>query len=151
MRKTLTTKTGKRIIVELVCEVQDRTAYMDGNRSPIGREIVEYTNIALYDANGKYITSGKTIEPMYGNNKAAMLAQGAVARIGRAAVTQEIVDLVIAAFAELENKNPKTAEYIAIKNAEAKAKSDYEAWENSNEQIAACKFEREMNRADSDY
>ena len=151
MKKTVTTKKGKQIVVELVRKVQDKTAYMDGNRSTIGREIVEYTNITLRDANGKYITSGKTIEPMYGNNKAAMIAQGAVARIGQAAVTQEIVDLINAAFAELEMKNPKTAEYIAIKNAEAKAKSDYEAWVNSNEQIAARKFKREMNSANSDY
>jgi len=151
MKKIVTTKTGNQIVVELIRKVQDRTAYMDGNRSTIGREIVEYTNITLCDKNGKCITSGRKIEPMYGNNKAAMIAQGAVARIGKAAVPQEIVDLVIAAFAELEMKNPKTVEYIAIKNAEAKAKLDYKTWENSDEQIAARKFEREMNSANSDY
>lgn len=150
-KKTVTTKTGEKIEVELVRKVQDKVAYMDGANVTSGREIVEYTNITFRDQNGKYITDGKTIEPMYGNNKTAMIAQGAVARIGQAAVTQEIVYLVNAALTELEIENPKTAEYVAIKNAEAKAKSDYEIWVNSDEQIAARKFEREMNNPNSDY
>lgn len=149
--KTMTTKSGKKIEVELVREVQDKTSYMDGQRSIVGREIVEYTNITFRDANGKYLASGKKIEEMYGNNVAEMKAKGAVARIGEAAVGQEIVDLINAAFTELEAENPKSEEYLEIKKATAKAIADHDDWYNSAEEVAYRKFTKDMEREDSDY
>lgn len=146
--KTITTKSGKTIEVELVREVQDKVAYADGHNIVTGREIVEFTNIRFYDGK-KLIASGKEIRPMTGNNVQKMAAQGAVAQIGTAAITQQVVDQIQAAFAELEAENPKSAEYLAIKQRQADALARWEAEEPMRRQIE--EFERKMERADSDY
>ena len=149
--KTVTTKTGKTIKIELVRKVQDKSIYNDGQRTTTGREIVEYTNISLYSADGKLLASGKTIDPLWGNNKSEMAARGAVASIGKSAVTQEIVDLVNAAFAELDAENPKTDEYNSIKSNASQAIADHNNWYNSPEQIAYRKLQRNMDNPNSDY
>jgi hypothetical protein len=147
--KTITTKTGKTITVEMVREVQDKVNYSDGYNIVVGREIVEYTNITLRDSNGKTLMTGKEIDTPK-SIPAEMKNKGAVACIGNAYVTQEIVDLVTAAFAELEAENPKSDEQIAIEVAKVKAIADHDAWYDSPEQVAARNFEYEMNRPDSD-
>lgn len=147
--KTVTTKSGKTIKVELVRHVQDKVAYADGYNIVTGREIVEYTNITFYNEHGKVIAKGREIEPMSGNNAAAMAAQGAVARVGEAAVSQQVVDQINAAFAELDAENPKSAEYLAIQQAKANA---YALWEADLPAImAAEEFDRKMNDPNSDY
>jgi hypothetical protein len=147
--KTITTKTGKTIAVEMVRKVQDKVSYADGYNIVTGREIVEYTNITLRDAAGKYLASDKEIDTT-SNISAEMRSKGAVARIGQACITQEIVDLVASALAELEAENPKSDEQIAIETAKAQAIAENDAWYNSPEEIAYRKFEREMNAPDSD-
>lgn len=146
--KNITTKSGKTIKVELVREVKDKIAYADGENLVIGREIIEFQNIYFFDGT-KCIASGNEIRPLSGSNAQKMAAQGAVARIGTAAVTQEVVDLINAAFAELDTENPKSDEYLAIKRAEADALARWEAnepWRREHEEFA-----RKMERADSDY
>lgn len=146
--KTITTKSGKTIEVELVREVQDKVAYADGQNIVTGREIVEYQNINFYDGK-KLIASGKEITPMIGGNAKQMAAQGAVAQIGKAAITQQVVDQIQAAFAELEAENPKNAEYLAIKQSQANALTRWgadEPWRRQREEFA-----RKMEREDSNY
>ena len=104
----------------------------------------------MRDANGKVLTTGKSITTPK-NIPAQMKSQGAVATIGNVYVSQEIVGLVSAALAELDADNPKTAEQIAIETGKALAEAVYSNWITSPEQIAARKFEREMNSENSDY
>lgn len=148
--KTITTKSGKTIKVELVRKVQDKVSYADGDNIVVGREIVEFTNITFCNEAGKVITRGKEIGPLMGSasNIAAMADRGAVARIGDAAVTQEVVDLINAAFAALEAENPKDAEYLAIKQAKADAHARWEAELPAIMESEA--FERRMDDPNSD-
>jgi hypothetical protein len=148
--KQITTKSGKTITVELVRKVQDKTNYCDGQNVSTSREIVEYTNITMCDTNGKILTTGKSIITP-SNIPAEMKSKGAVASIGNAYIPQEIVDIVTTALNELDAENPKSAEQVEIENAKAQAEAQYSAWVNSPEQIAARKFEREMNSANSDF
>jgi len=148
--KTITTKSGKTITVEMVREVQDKVNYSDGYNIVTGREIVEYTNITLRDATGKTLMTGDEIDTPR-NIPSEMKVKGAVACIGNAYVTQEIVDLVTAAFAELQAKNPKSDEQVAIESAKAQAIADHDAWYYSDDAIASRKLERDMDDPNSDY
>jgi hypothetical protein len=146
--KTIITKSGKTITVEMVRKVQDKINYSDGYDIVVGREIVEYTNITMRDAGGKILTHGSEIDIPRSIPDGM---SGAVACIGNVYVTREIIDLVVAAIAELEAENPKSNEQIAIETAKAKAIADHDAWYYSPEQIAARKFERDMDNPNSDY
>lgn len=146
--KTITTKSGKTIKVELVREVQDKVAYADGQNIVTGREIVEYSNIWFYDGK-KLIAAGKEVRPLTGTNAKQMAAQGAVAQIGKAAITQQVAEQIQATFAELEAENPKSAEYLAIKQAQVDRLARWEAEEPQRREIE--EFARKMERADSDY
>lgn len=145
--KIVTTKSGKTIKVELVREVQDKVAYADGQKIVTGREIVEYTNINFYDGK-KLIASGKEIGPLVGSNAKQMAAQGAAARIGVAAISQDVVNQIKAAFAELEAENPKSAEYLAIEQAKADARARWDAEEPKRRRDEM--FARRMDDPNSD-
>ena len=146
---TRTTKSGGTIKVELVRKVQDKIAFADGDNIKVGREIVESTDITLSDATGKVVAWGKMsmVHPGIPSN-AALIAKGAVARIGNAYIPQEIVDQINAAIAELDAANPKSDEQLAI---EAEKDAAHARWEaDIPAMVAAEAFERRMNRADSD-
>jgi len=149
--KTIAINNGKTITVEIVHQVQDKVNYADGYNIVTGREIVDYTRITLRDATGKAIAQGqgvKAVNPRFDDPKA--IAAGAVAKIGSAYLRQEMYDLVAGLVTVVEAETPKSDEQIAIEIAQAKAEKDYETWYNSPEAVAARKFEREMNREDSD-
>lgn len=146
--KTLTTNSGKTIKVEMVREVQDKVAFADGDNIVVGREIVEYENIYFYDGK-KLLASGKSISPMIGRNAESMRKQGAVAQIGNVAISQQVADMIQAAFAELDSENPKSQEYLAIKKSQADALARWEAEEPMRRQRED--FMRKMEREDSDY
>lgn len=146
--KTITTKSGKTIKVELVRNVQDKVAYADGHNIVIGREIYERTSITLYDQAGKRIAHGSEMTTLHPKLDAKMIEKGAVARVGDAYLPQENVDLIKAALAELDIENPKSDEQLAIEQAKVNAHARWEA--DLPAMMAAEAFEREMNRADSD-
>lgn len=146
--KTLTTSSGKTIEVELVREVRDKVAFADGDNIVVGREIVEYQNIYFYDGK-KLIASGKSISPMVGKNVESMRKQGAVAQIGNAAISQQVVDMIQAAFVELDSENPKSQEYLAIKKSQSDALARWKSEEPMRRQHED--FMRKMEREDSDY
>ncbi len=148
--KTITTKTGKTISVEMVREVQDKVSYADGYNIVTGREIIEFTNIVIRNNVGKILMDGKKIT-YPASIPAEMRSQGAVACIGNAYITQEIVSLVLSALEELDADNPKSDEQVSIEKAAEQAAKEYAAWVNSPEQIAYRAFEREMNNPNSDY
>ena len=152
---TRTTKTGKSIEVTIERGTWTEEVHLDG--SPTGTyktHAIDRTDIVLRDQSGKRLMSGSKIEmvtPMFYKNYKELIAKGAVARIGDAYITQEIVDLVNDAAAEAEAAAPKTAEQVEIENAKAAAQKAHDDWHNSPEEIAYRKFTREMERADSDY
>jgi hypothetical protein len=153
-RKQITTSGGTTITVEMVRMVQDKVNYSDGYNIVVGREIIEFTKITLRDAAGKCHASGSRVDmvtPTGYRNCAELITKGAVARIGDSYVSQEIVDLVTAALAELETENPKSDEQIAIETAKIQSEAAYDAWYNSPEQIAYREFEDEMDSPNSDY
>ena len=114
----------------------------------VGREIVEYQNIYFYDGK-KLIASGKSISPMVGKNVESMRKQGAVAQIGNAAISQQVVDMIQAAFVELDSENPKSQEYLAIKKSQSDALARWKSEEPMRRQHED--FMRKMEREDSDY
>lgn len=146
--KTVTTKSGKTIKVELVRKMQDKIAYADGDNIKIGREIVEYTNITFFDQAGKVVAKGHEMTMLHPKLDAKMIEKGAVARVGDACLPQENADLIIAALAELDAENPKSDEQLAMERAKASAHARFQA--DLPAIMAAEAFEREMNRADSD-
>ena len=148
--KTITTKTGKTITVEMVRKVQNKVAYADGANIVTGREIVEYTNITLRDETGKIIMTGCHLSDVSPKFDAKAFAAGAVGKLGNAYLRQEMYDLVAGLIAEVEAETSKTDEQIAIETAKAQAEAAHNAWYNSPEQIAYREFESEMNRSDSD-
>ena len=151
--KTITTKSGKTIIVELVRRVQDKVANLDGDRFVTGREIVEYTIITVFGDNGKVIAKGSEISPLHpevkGLRDAEMAAKGAVGRVGDAFVPQAVADQINAALAELDAENPKSAEQLAIEAAKAAAYARWEA--DLPAMMEAEAFDRKMNDPHSDY
>jgi len=149
--KTITTKTGKTITVEMVREVQDKVNYADGYNIVTGRKIVEYTNITLRDENGKVLVTGDKLSALNPKYDQKGIAGGAVAKLYNVYLRQEMYDTIAGLLAEVEAENPKSDEQIAIEAAKAQSKRDYDAWYNSAEQVAYREFEREMNRSDSDY
>ena len=118
---------------------------VDGKLNMVDQYFVVYT------ADG-FTTNG--IGPNY--NK--LIAQGAVARVGNAYVSQEAVDLINSAIAEANEKTEKTNAQKAIEEKKAQEKSRQAAWEKSPAGKAAreaderyANFRREMEREDSDY
>lgn len=148
--KTITTKTGKTITVEMVRKVQDKVNYSDGYNIVTGREIVEHTNITLRDETGKTITTGDHLSNVSPRFDAKAIEAGAVGKVGDAYLRQEMYDLVVRLIADVDAQTPKTDEQIKIEAEQAAAIAKHDAWYNSPEQIAAREFEREMNRPDSD-
>lgn len=149
--KTFTTKSGKTVKVELVRKVQDKIVNLDGDKFVTGREIVEYTNITFFDQSGKVVASGNEVGMLHPGipTNAKMIAQGAVARIGDAYISQEVVDQINAALAELDAENPKSDEQLAMERAKAEAHARWEA--DLPAMMAAEEFDRKMNDPDSDY
>lgn len=147
--KTITTKSGKTIEVELVRKVQDKIANLDGDRFVTGREIVEYTNIHFFDDNGKVIASGKEITALNPKLDAKWIAQGAVGRIDKAFVPQAVADQIVAALVELDAENPKSDEQLAMEQAKAEAHARWEADLPAIMESEA--FDRKMNDPHSDY
>jgi len=149
--KTISTKTGKTISVEMVREVQDKVSYADGYNITTGREIVEYTNITLRDETGKILATGKELSKLSPKFDAKGIAGGAVGKLGKTYLRQEMYDQVAGVIADVELETPKSGEQIAIETAKAQVEAAHDAWYNSPEQIAARKFAYEMNRPNSDY
>jgi hypothetical protein len=149
--KTLKTKEGKTIKVEIVRKVQDKVNYADGYSIVTGREVVDYTSITLIDMAGKVVANGNVISSLSEKIDGKMIAAGAVAKIGNVYLRKDMYDLVSGLLAEVEVETPKSDEQIQIETAAAKAKADYKAWYNSSDQVSARKFEREFSRPDSDY
>lgn len=147
--KTVTTKSGKTIKVELVREVQDKIAYADGDNIKIGREIVEYTNITFFDQAGKVVAKGREMTMLHPKIDAKMIEKGAVARVGDAFLPQENADLIIAALAELDAENPKSDEQLAMEQRKAAAHARWEAEAPQRREME--EFERKMNDPHSDY
>lgn len=148
--KTLKAPNGKTIKIEMVRDVQDEVSYADGYNIVIGREVVEYTKITLLDETGKTLDTAYEISKLNPKFDAKGIAGGAVAKVGRVYLRKEMYDLVAGLLAEVEAETPKSDEQIAIETRKAEKKAKYDAWYNSAEQIAARKFEREMNDPNSD-
>jgi hypothetical protein len=146
--KTVKLNKGNTAKIEMVRKVEDKTAYLDGQRTTIGREVVDYVEITLCDENGNYIASGKELSTII---PADLRAKGAVASVGQAYLMQETASIIRAALDELEAENPKSDEQIAIETKQAKAIADHDAWYNSPDQIAHRKLMREMDDPNSDY
>lgn len=149
--KTIVTKSGKSVEIEFERKVQDKVAYADGYNIVTGREIVERTYITFRDQAGKVLAQGREIamvDPRFNKNAAAMIAKGAVARLGDAYISQELVDLINAALAELDAENPKSDEQLAIAQAKTEARTRWEAELPS--MLRAEAFERRMDDPNSD-
>lgn len=147
--KTVVTKSGKTIKVELVRHMQDKIANLDGDRFVTGRELVEYTNICFFDDSGKVIAKGSDIAALNPKLDAKWISQGAVGRVDKAFVPQSIADQITAALAELDAENPKSDEQVTMEQAKAEA---HACWESEvPAMMAAEAFDRKMNREDSDY
>lgn len=150
--KTMTTKSGKIVEVELVRAVNDKIAYADGWNIPVGREIIERTTITLRDQSGKKLAAGNSVSPLQPKifrTDAEMQERGAVGQIGNAYIPQEIVDLINAALAELEAENPKSDEQIAIERHEAERLARVESERDAI--YAAAELERRMDDPNSDF
>lgn len=146
--KTVTTKSGKTIKVEMVRKVQDKIANLDGDRFVTGREIVEYTSITFYNESGKVLAKGSEmtmLDPRFDS----MTKKGAVARVGDAYLPRENADLVTVALAELDAENPKSEEQLAMEQAKVEAHARWEAEAPQRAEYEA--FERKMNDPHSDY
>lgn len=147
--KTVTTKSGKTIKVEMIRKVQDKVSYADGYNIVTGREIVEYTEIYFYDQAGKVIARGNEMTMLHPKLDAKMIEKGAVARVGDAYLPQENADLITAALAQLDAENPKSDEQLAMEQAKADAEARWEA--DLPAIMAAEAFDRKMNDPHSDY
>lgn len=147
--KTFETKSGKTVTVEFERRVQDKIANLDGQKFVTGREIVERTKITLRDG-AKIIAQGNEVGMLHPGvpTNAAMIAKGAVARLGDAYLPQAVVDQINAVLAELDAENPKSDEQLQIEAAKAANVVRYEAdepWRRQREEFA-----RKMEREDSD-
>lgn len=153
---TATRKTESGKIVEVTVEngTTKEEVMLDG--SPTGTykiNVISNVVIALKDVSSKTLMTGRKIDVVdagYKNSK-ELIAKGAVARLGDAYITQEIVNLINDAITEAQASAPKTEDQIALENKSKAEKESYEKWYNSAEQVAYRKFEREMNCEDSDY
>ena len=147
--KSITTSKGSTITVEMVREVGDKMAYLDGLNEKSGREVIEYTNVTLTGADGKTIVRGKLnkLSPEYNKE---MCAAGAVARINNVYLKQDMYDLIADLISQVENENPKSDEQIKIEAAQAKQEENYTAWYNSPEQVASRRLTEMMDDPDSD-
>jgi hypothetical protein len=148
--KSINTSNGSKITVEMVREVQDKVAYLDGYNEVIGREIVEYTRIKFEDPTGKTIASGDELRGVNPRFDAKGIAGGAIGKVGNVYLRKDMYDMVAGLMAEVEAETPKSAEQIAIETARAEAIKKHDAWYNSPEQVSYRKFMREMEREDSD-
>lgn len=150
--KSITTPTGKIIKIDFERKVQDKVSYADGYNLVVGREIVEYTNIRLCDANNKILGQSDRISPLYpqikGSNDGKAMEQGAVGKIGNVYIRQEMADIIAAALNELEVENPKSEEQLAIEAAKAEAEARWEA--ELPERMAYEAFMRRMDDPNSD-
>jgi hypothetical protein len=157
------TDTGKTIEVTIERGTWDENINLDGwDTGTVKTHLVNRTTIILRDVTGKVLTSGDEISMVtptaYHKNYKDLIAKGAIARIGDAFVGQATVDIINSAIAESDAATPKTARQIEIETAEAKRKTEQDAWKNSPEGKADAKamrrheqLVREMDRPDSDY
>jgi hypothetical protein len=149
--KTITTKTGRTITVEMVRKVQDKVNFADGYNIVTGREIVDYTTITLRDETGKEMATGSSLRSNLSPRVDANgIAAGAVGIIGNMYLRREMYDLVAGLLAEVEAETPKSDEQIAIETAKAQAEAAHEAWYNSPEEVHYREFVRRMEAPDSD-
>lgn len=150
--KSITTKSGNIIVVELERRVQDKVSYADGYNMVVGREVVERTKIKFLDRNGKLVAEGNEVQKLYpkiSRMDAQAMEQGAVGKVGTGAyVRQEVLDQINAALAELDAENPKSDEQLAIEAAKAEALARYEA--ELPAMMEAEAFARRMDDPNSD-
>lgn len=150
--KSITTKSGNTIVVELERRVQDKVSYADGYNIVVGREIVERTKIKFLDRNGKLVAEGNEVQKLYpkiSRMDAQAMEQGAVGKVGTGAyVRQEVLDQINAALAELDAENPKSDEQLAIEAAKAEAHARWEA--ELPAMMEAEAFARRMDDPNSD-
>lgn len=148
--KSVTTKSGMTIKAEMVREVNDKTANLDGDRYVSGREIYERTYITIIGKDGKVIGRGdgiKKVDPRIPSNR-DLIAKGAIARVGDRYVGQDIYDLITGIIAELDAENPKSDEQLAIEAAIAAAKARLAA--EQHDIYESKMFERRMDDPHSD-
>lgn len=158
----MTTKKTERIIeagemtIKVTIErgVWTEEVSLDGMATgTYNNHLVNRTTIALYNGK-KLMASGSALQAMPKNHKSYKQAvdAGCNVYVGDAWFPKPSSEQAIrTALAEMEIENPVTAEMAEIVNADAKSKAQRDAWYNSDEQIAARKFEREMDSANSDY
>ena len=149
--KSITTKSGKTITVEMIRKVQDVVAYADGLNITTGREIIENTTITLRDETGKIIVTTNSLSKVNQKFDSKAIAAGAVAKLGGIYIRQDVYSAVVGLLAEVESETPKSAEQIAIETAKSNAKIAFATWYNSADQIAHRNLMRDMDSADSDY
>jgi hypothetical protein len=152
MKKEITTKNGNRIVIEMVRKIQDKIAFCDGLNEKTGREIIEYTEINIYDNNNNLIARGNKVRT---NIPEEMIESGAVGAVGEGAtgtyISQQTAEIIKSALAELDTENPKSDDYIAIKESQARAEAQSRAFHNSQEQVAYRNFMRELEDPNSNY
>lgn len=146
--KTTTSKSGKTIKITIERGTWEETVNLDGHECGTKTNLIDQTEISIIDETGKVLMSGSKLGKLTDKK---MIAQGGVASLGRAVLGQAMYDAISILLAEVDAVTPKTAEQIKIETAKAEGEAKYWAWYNSPEQIAARKFEREMEREDSDY
>lgn len=150
-KATRTTKGGNIIQVEVVRTVRNKVLWADGWNMPAGREPVEYTTITLLKGN-RQIASGHQVGRLHPKNDAAMMAKGAVARIGAAYLPAETVNLIDEALAEAEAAEPGSEEFWALKAIKERAEAENrQRWEEEAPLRREMEeFERRMNDPNSD-
>lgn len=142
------------IEIKLTRTVSDDVSYSDGQNISTGRKVYENYEVKISGGGKEIRTSGKPGEFAFFAKQdrfSGRYPQGAIARIGDAYVGQASYDLAMSMIAELDAEVGKSEEQLAIETAKSQAVANYDAWYNSPEQIAYRKFEREMDRSNSDY
>jgi len=149
-----------KVTVKLTRTVSDKTSYADGYNIKLGREVVEYFDIALRSKTHgftKEVFGSRTDYEMPRLDSSA--PKGAVGCMGHKVwLSQEVYDIITRLMDEAEVELPKSEEQIAIESAKAEEETRWEDWKNSPDGKAKQaewesyeQFKREMERADSDY
>lgn len=136
---TRTVETENSIItVRFDREVIDSVAYADGWNITTGREIREGFSTSFYSRKAGKIVASSNDRPVHvaaGRNVPA----GAVAKLGQAYLSQQVLDLVVAAMAECEAELPKSDEQIALELAAAAREESRKASEAAEVAKAAAR------------
>lgn len=160
--KHTATRTNGKVTIQVTIErgTWKDTIYSDGWEIGQRTEIIDRTQIAIKDQQGKTLGVGSEIRPLYatsGKQVAEAIKRGCLGRVGDVFIGPESHALIVSALAEATANAPKTAKQIEIETAQATKAAAAEAYRNSPQGQADAaamrrhaELMREMDRADSD-